>query len=70
MGCLSEDRALWLLRAFVVGSVTVRREVNVLWFPAGPHFRLEREIKNVVTLVAKTTHYCQDHIAGKQPDSV
>jgi cation diffusion facilitator family transporter len=65
--CTSEDMALWLLRAIVVENVTVRREDNVLWFPAGPDFRLEREIKNVVTVVAKTTHYWQEHIAGANP---
>jgi hypothetical protein len=62
--CVDEEMALWLLRAIVVENVTVRREENVLWFPAGPHFRLEREIKNVITVVAKTTHYWQEHIAG------
>jgi cation diffusion facilitator family transporter len=63
--CTNEEMALWLLRAIVVENVTVRREENVLWFPAGPDFRLEREIKNVVTVVAKTTHYWQEHIAGQ-----
>jgi cation diffusion facilitator family transporter len=62
--CTSEEMALWLLRAIVVENVTVRREERVLWFPAGPDFRLEREIKNVITVVAKTTHYWQEHIAG------
>ena len=62
--CQDDDMALWLLRAIIVENVTVRREGNVLWFPAGPDFRLEREIKNVVTVVAKTTHYWQEHIAG------
>lgn len=62
--CSEEEMALWLLRAIVVENVTVRREDNVLWFPAGPDFRLEHEIKNVVTVVAKTTHYWQEHIAG------
>lgn len=62
--CLDDDMALWLLRAIVVENVTVRREDNLLWFPAGPQFRLEREIKNVVTVVAKTTHYWQQHITG------
>lgn len=65
--CNSEDMALWLLRAIVVENISVRREVNVLYFPAGPNFRLEKEIKNVVTVVAKTTHYWQEHIAGQQP---
>ena len=69
MQCASEEMALWLLRAIVVENVTVRREDAVLWFPAGPHFRLEREIKNVVTVVAKTTHYWQEHIAGQKPDT-
>jgi len=59
--CESEAMALWLLRAIVVENVTVRREETVLWFPAGPDFRLEREIKNVITVVAKTNHYWQEH---------
>ena len=67
MECVNEEMALWLLRAIVVENVTVRREGNVLWFPAGPDFRLEREIKNVVTVVAKTSHYWQEHIAGSVP---
>jgi cation diffusion facilitator family transporter len=62
--CTDEEMALWLLRAIVVENVTVRREGNILWFPAGPGFRLEGEIKNVITVVAKTTHYWQEHIAG------
>ena len=68
LGCTDQEMAIWLLRAIVVENVTVRREDNVLWFPAGPDFRLEREIKNVITVVAKTVHYWQDHIAasGKQ----
>lgn len=69
MECASEEMALWLLRAIVVENVTVRREDTVLWFPAGPEFRLERQIKNVVTVVAKTTHYWQEHIAGRKPDT-
>ena len=64
--CVDEEMALWLLRAIVVENVTVRREDTILWFPAGPDFRLEREIKNVVTVVAKTTHYWQEHIAGQE----
>lgn len=59
--CDSEDMALWLLRAIVVENVTVRREGAVLWFPAGPDFRLAYEIKNVVTVAAKTVHYWTEH---------
>ena len=63
MRCASEEMALWILRAIVVENVTVRREDTVLWFPAGPDFRLDKEIKNIVTVVAKTTHYWQEHVA-------
>jgi cation diffusion facilitator family transporter len=59
--CDSEAMALWLLRAVVVENVSARREGSVLFLPAGPEFRLEREIKSVVTVVAKTSHYWTEH---------
>ena len=59
--CESQEMALWLLRAIVVENVCVRREGATLFFPAGPHFRLEAEIKNVITSVAKTNHYWKEH---------
>mgnify|MGYP001237917349 CR=1 FL=1 len=59
--CDSEQMALWLLRAIVVENVCVRREGTTLFFPAGPHFLLEAEIKNVITSVAKTNHYWKEH---------
>lgn len=62
MECESEEMALWLLRAIVVENVSVRREKNVLFFPAGPDFKLEKEIKSVVTIGAKTNHYWQEHL--------
>jgi cation diffusion facilitator family transporter len=61
--CDSEDMALWLLRAIIVENVTVRREGANLFFPAGPHYRVEKEIKNIITVVAKTTHYWKEHAA-------
>ncbi|WP_322511918.1 sirohydrochlorin chelatase [Chloroflexus sp.] len=60
--CESEEMAIWLLRAIIVENVSVRREDRVLLLPAGPQFRLEAEIKNVVTAVAKTYHYWKEHI--------
>ncbi len=60
--CDSEEMAIWLLRAIIVENVSVRREDHVLLLPAGPQFRLEAEIKNVVTAVAKTYHYWKEHI--------
>uniref|UniRef100_A0A7C1JFK4 Sirohydrochlorin chelatase n=1 Tax=Caldilinea aerophila TaxID=133453 RepID=A0A7C1JFK4_9CHLR len=60
--CESEEMAIWLLRAIVVENIAVRREGCVLYVPVGPRFRLEYEIKNVVTAVAKTHHYWQEHL--------
>ncbi len=60
--CDSEAMAVWLLRAIIVENVMVRRECEVLYLPAGPNFTLQREIKNVVTVVAKTFHYWAAHI--------
>lgn len=59
--CGDEAMALWLLRAILVENVAVRREGTVLFLPAGPDFALEREVKNVVTVVAKTYHYWSEH---------
>lgn len=65
--CTDEHMAAWMLRAILVENVTVRREENVLYLPAGPHFRIEKEIKNVITSVAKTAHYWQAHLRTRQP---
>ncbi len=59
--CTDQEMALWLLRAIVVENVCVRREGCTLWLPAGPAFQLEKEIKNVITVVAKTYHYWTEH---------
>lgn len=59
--CEDEEMALWMLRAIVVENVCVRREGTQLFFPAGPAFSLDKEIKNVITAVAKTHHYWKEH---------
>jgi sirohydrochlorin cobaltochelatase len=65
--CSDEAMAAWMLRAIVIENVMVRREGKVLYLPAGPHFRIEKEIKNVITTVAKTAHYWQAHLRTRQP---
>lgn len=59
--CDNEQMALWLLRAIIVENVCVRREGSVLYLPAGPAFQLEKEMKNVITVLAKTYHYWTEH---------
>jgi sirohydrochlorin cobaltochelatase len=60
--CFSEAMAGWLLRAIVMENVSARTDGLVLALPAGPDYRLEKEIKNVVTVIAKTCHYWTGHM--------
>ena len=62
IACDDEQMACWLLRAIIVENVMVRREENILYVPAGPGFSIQREIKNVITSVAKTVHYWRAHL--------
>jgi hypothetical protein len=60
--CHSEGMAGWLLRAIVMENVSARSEGAALDLPAGPGYRLEKEIKNVITVTAKTCHYWTGHM--------
>ena len=64
--CKSAATAAWLVRAIVAENVIARNDGTVLYVPAGPHFRIEKEIKNVVICVAKTCHYLFDHLEPEQ----
>jgi sirohydrochlorin cobaltochelatase len=66
VSCLSDAMAGWLLRAIVMENVAARAEGMALDLPAAPHFRLEKEIKNVVTVIAKTSHYWLEHMPRAQ----
>jgi sirohydrochlorin cobaltochelatase len=64
VGCDSDGMAGWLLRAITMENVSVRAEESVLYLPAGPDYRIDKEIKNVVTAIAKTCHYWSGHMWG------
>jgi sirohydrochlorin cobaltochelatase len=66
VACLSEGMAGWLVRAIVMENVAARADGAMLDLPAAPHFRLEKEIKNVVTVIAKTCHYWIGHLPRAQ----
>ncbi len=68
--CYSETMASWLLRAIVMENVAARSDGRALLLPAAPHFRLEKEIKNVVTVIAKTTHYWMGHMPRAQKNAI
>ncbi len=59
--CETTVAAGWLARAIVMENVSARCEGKTLELPAGPAYRIEKEIKNVITAIAKTSHYWQDH---------
>ena len=68
--CHSEEMAGWLLRAITMENVAVRGHGGAIDLPVGPHFRVDKEIKNVVTVIAKTCHYWIGHMPPAQHGAI
>jgi sirohydrochlorin cobaltochelatase len=68
--CFGEAMAGWLLRAITMENVAVRVERAAIDLPASPRFRLEKEVKNVVTVIAKTCHYWMGHLPRPQQQAI
>ena len=68
--CAGDAMAGWLMRAIVMENVAARRRGAILELPAAPHFRVEKEIKNVITVMAKTCHYWVGHIPHDQQQAI
>jgi sirohydrochlorin cobaltochelatase len=66
VACKSHTMAAWMLRAITMENISVRLEECAILLPAGPAFRVEKEIKNVITVAAKTTHYWSSHLIRLQ----
>lgn len=64
--CHGEEMAGWLLRAVMAENVFVRQEGVTIQVPAGPRFRVAKEVKNVVVALAKTCHYWSDHLSKSE----
>ncbi len=64
--CPNKLMAGWLGRAIVMENVSARVKGEVVEVPAGPGYRLPKEIKNVVTVIAKTCHYYDGHMSFEQ----
>jgi hypothetical protein len=64
--CLSEVMTSWLLRAITMENVAVFARGDAIFLPAGPDYEIEKEIKNVVTVISKTAHYWLGHIPPGQ----
>jgi hypothetical protein len=68
--CHSEEMAGWLCRAVTMENVAVRAHGIALDLPVAPSFRLDKEIKNVVTVIAKTCHYWIGHMPDAQHGAI
>lgn len=66
VNCENHGMADWLVRAIVMENVSARSEGTVIDLPAGPGYRMEKEIKNVITVTAKTCHYWLEHMWQSQ----
>lgn len=64
--CATGEEASWLRAAVVAENVSARRRGTVLQLPAGPDFRVEKEIKNVVVALAKVGHFWDGHLSAAQ----
>jgi len=67
VSCESRAMAEWIGAAIVLENVTARVEDERFLLPAGPRFRLEDEVKSIVTVVAKTHHYWAMHEIAAKP---
>jgi sirohydrochlorin cobaltochelatase len=59
----SPAHARWLSENIVQENVQSRVFGDTFYVPVGDYFTLKGEVKNVVTAVAKTTHYWTEHLA-------
>lgn len=64
--CSTREEACWLQAAVVAENVSACRRGAVLQLPAGPDFRVEKEIKNVIVALAKVCHYWEGHLSDAQ----
>lgn len=70
VACYGEAMADWMARAIVMENVAARRTRVHLHLPAAPDFRVEKEVRNVITVVAKTSHYWVDHMPPSQQAAI
>lgn len=68
VGCGCPEEAAWLRFAVTGENVSARRRQAVLRPPAGPSFRAEKEVKNVVVALAKGCHDRDGHLTAAQQE--
>lgn len=63
--CRSASMASWLAESIAQENVEARADGSRLLVPVGARYTLKREIKSVITAVAKTTHYWGEHVPAE-----
>jgi sirohydrochlorin cobaltochelatase len=63
--CGEPGKARWLAEQIKQENVQARCAGANLFVPVGEDFTLKGEVKNVITAVAKTTHYWNAHLASE-----
>jgi len=63
--CPSPAMAGWLAEAIAAEQVEAHAEDTLLLVPVGDYYTVKGEIKNVITAVAKTTHYWGEHLPAE-----
>ena len=68
--CGTPGMAEWLAGAINEENVVARSAGATLYVPCGGSFTTKGKIKNVITAVAKTTHYWGEHVPGEVKSSL
>lgn len=63
--CQSPEMASWLSEAINGENVVSHSLDSYLFVPVSDSYTLKGEIKNVITAVAKTSHYWDEHLANE-----
>ncbi|MBI2723540.1 MAG: hypothetical protein HYX50_00615 [Chloroflexi bacterium] len=69
VACDSKRMAAWLCATIILENVDARAEGSDLFVPGGAGFDLKDQVKSVITVVAKSNHYWQAHIAEEDVES-
>lgn len=59
--CEDQRMAVWVTAAIIIENIAARFDGRIVYVPVASSWRLKHEIKNVITAVAKTCHYWQEH---------
>jgi sirohydrochlorin cobaltochelatase len=63
VSCESPAMARWMAAAITLENVDVRIDEDRIVLPVGADYRLDDEVKSIITVVAKTHHYWQAHMS-------